>query len=59
MFYSVGIARYIAREFKVNDHWYPKSSKMQARVDEFLEWQHLNTRLHCSRYFLAAVRMYI
>lgn len=51
---SVGIARYICREFKVNDHWYPSDSKRQAKVDEYLEWQHLNTRLHCSSYFLAA-----
>lgn len=50
---SVGIARYICREFKVNDHWYPSDSKRQAKVDEYLEWQHLNTRLHCASYFLA------
>ncbi|XP_012056723.1 PREDICTED: glutathione S-transferase theta-1-like [Atta cephalotes] len=50
---SVGIMRYICREFKVDDHWYPSESKKQAKVDEYLEWQHLNTRLHCAAYFLA------
>ncbi|KMQ97840.1 glutathione s-transferase theta-1 [Lasius niger] len=49
---SIGIARYICREFKVDDHWYPSDSKHQAKVDEYLEWQHLNTRLHCASYFL-------
>ncbi|XP_032684009.1 glutathione S-transferase theta-3-like [Odontomachus brunneus] len=49
---SIGIMRYISREFKVADHWYPSDSKRQAKVDEYLEWQHLNTRLHCSTYFL-------
>ncbi|XP_011159136.2 glutathione S-transferase theta-3 isoform X1 [Solenopsis invicta] len=49
---SVGIVRYLSREFKVDDHWYPSDSKKQAKVDEYLEWQHLNTRLHCATYFL-------
>lgn len=49
---SVGIIRYISREFKVDDHWYPSDSKHQAKVDEYLEWQHLNTRLRCATYFL-------
>lgn len=47
--------RYICREFKVDNHWYPSDSKHQAKVDEYLEWQHLNTRLHCSTYFLVQV----
>ncbi|XP_006620387.1 glutathione S-transferase theta-3-like [Apis dorsata] len=51
MIESVAILRYICREFKVADHWYPKDSKLQLRVDEYLEWHHLNTRQHCSMYF--------
>lgn len=51
---SVAILRYLCREFKVDDHWYPSSSKSQAKVDEFLEWQHSNIRLHCSGYFVEA-----
>merc|ERR1712210_250213 len=37
---------------KVADHWYPKESQAQARVDEYLEWQHLGTRFHCANYFI-------
>ncbi|RZC33642.1 GST C domain containing protein, partial [Asbolus verrucosus] len=31
--------------------WYPKDQKRQARVDEYLEWQHNNTRAFCALYF--------
>ncbi|XP_069703062.1 glutathione S-transferase theta-1 [Periplaneta americana] len=49
---SVGILRYLCRESNVPDHWYPKDSKQQARVDEYLEWQHLDTRANCAVFFL-------
>lgn len=39
----------------MDDHWYPSDSKQQAKVDEYLEWAHLNTRLNCSAYFVAKV----
>ncbi|XP_017760475.1 PREDICTED: glutathione S-transferase theta-1-like [Eufriesea mexicana] len=52
MIESIAILRYICREFKVIDHWYPKESELQLKVDEYLEWQHLNVRLHCSLYFI-------
>ena len=29
---------------QVADHWYPRDSRAQARVDEYLECQHLGTR---------------
>lgn len=48
---SVAILRYLAREKAVDDHWYPSDSKLQAKVDEYLEWQHVNTRLYCAMYF--------
>ena len=41
---SVAIMRYLAREKEVEDHWYPVDSRAQARVDEYMEWQHLNIR---------------
>jgi glutathione S-transferase len=53
----VGILRYLCREKGVADHWYPKDSKQQARVDEYLEWQHLNTRANCALYFRAKVQL--
>ncbi|GBM65171.1 Glutathione S-transferase theta-1 [Araneus ventricosus] len=48
---SVAMIRYLAKEFPIQDNWYPKDSKAQARVDEYLEWQHLNTRLFGSMVF--------
>nr|AUO28660.1 glutathione S-transferase theta [Lasioderma serricorne] len=51
---NVAILRYLTREFQIDDHWYPKDSKKQARVDEYLEWQHNNTRLNCTLYFIHA-----
>nr|WET52674.1 glutathione S-transferase [Phaedon brassicae]WET52799.1 glutathione S-transferase [Phaedon brassicae] len=49
---SIGIMRYITREYPIEDHWYPKDSKKQAKVDEYLEWQHLNIRLNCSTFLI-------
>ncbi|RZF34506.1 hypothetical protein LSTR_LSTR011748 [Laodelphax striatellus] len=48
---SVAILRYLCREFDVADHWYPKDSLLQARVDEFLEWQHIELRAPLAMYF--------
>ncbi|KAF2901870.1 hypothetical protein ILUMI_04311 [Ignelater luminosus] len=47
---SIAILRYLSREKQISDQWYPKNSKAQARVDEYLEWQHNNVRLLCSLY---------
>lgn len=33
------------------DHWFPKNSNAQARVDEYLEWQHLNMRINATYFF--------
>ncbi|XP_050503681.1 glutathione S-transferase theta-1-like isoform X1 [Diabrotica virgifera virgifera] len=49
---SVGIVRYISRQYPVADNLYPKDSKKQALVDEYLEWHHLNVRVNCSTYFI-------
>lgn len=48
---SVAILRYLCREKNVPDHWYPKESKKQALVDQFLEWQHIECRGPCAMYF--------
>ncbi|KAK4874740.1 hypothetical protein RN001_014100 [Aquatica leii] len=48
---SVAILRYISRENAAPNNLYPKDSKLQARVDEYLEWQHTNIRANCAMYF--------
>lgn len=35
----------------IPDSLYPSELKARARVDEYLEWQHNNTRLTCAMYF--------
>lgn len=53
---SIAIYRFLDQEYAIADHWYPKEKKLRARIDEYLEWQHMNTRLNCSTYFLIKVR---
>lgn len=48
---SVAIVKYLSREYQIPDHWYPNNSQHRAQVDEYLEWQHLNTRLACAQLF--------
>jgi len=43
--------RYLADKGQFDEKLYPKTLEDRARVDEFLEWQHLNIRLACSLYF--------
>nr|XP_016927773.1 glutathione S-transferase theta-1 [Drosophila suzukii] len=48
---TIAIIRYLADKGQFDEKLYPKSVEARARVDEFLEWQHLNIRLACSLYF--------
>ncbi|XP_038220748.1 glutathione S-transferase theta-1-like [Zerene cesonia] len=48
---SIAIIRYLSRENIIPKSLYPPESKAQARVDEYLEWQHVGLRLHCAMYF--------
>ncbi|KAG8225500.1 hypothetical protein J437_LFUL014136 [Ladona fulva] len=48
---SIAILRYLSRTRNLDSHWYPKDIRLQAKVDEFLEWQHLDVRANCARYF--------
>ncbi|KAF6209495.1 hypothetical protein GE061_015242 [Apolygus lucorum] len=50
---SIAIFRYLCRQYKVEDKWYPKDTRKQAAVDEYLEWQHIGLRLHCGLYVWA------
>lgn len=53
--YSVAIVKYLARENIIPKNLYPDDSKALARVDEYLEWQHVGLRLHCAMFFRVAV----
>uniref|UniRef100_A0A8D0AZ68 glutathione transferase n=1 Tax=Salvator merianae TaxID=96440 RepID=A0A8D0AZ68_SALMN len=50
---SNAILRYLARKFKTPDHWYPSDLQKCARVDEYLSWQHTNTRKCNSKLYTA------
>eukprot|EP00088_Acartia_fossae_P010720 TRINITY_DN1536_c0_g1_i11.p1 TRINITY_DN1536_c0_g1~~TRINITY_DN1536_c0_g1_i11.p1 ORF type:complete len:252 (-),score=60.52 TRINITY_DN1536_c0_g1_i11:4-720(-) len=49
---SVAMLRYLATTRDIADHWYPKDPKQQARVDEYMEWQHMGTRINCAKFFI-------
>ncbi|XP_065363657.1 glutathione S-transferase theta-1-like isoform X2 [Calliphora vicina] len=48
---SVAILRYLSSKGKIPEYLYPKYFVEQARVDEFLEWQHITLRITCALYF--------
>ena len=43
---SHSIMRYLCQKFKLNENWYPsKNLTRMAKIDEYLDFHHLNTRL--------------
>lgn len=48
---SVAILRYLDTKYSIPEELYPNDPKQRARIDEYLEWQHLNTRLGCANAF--------
>lgn len=54
-FSSIAILKYLSRENIIPESLYPRESKAQARLEEFLEWQHAGLRLHCAMYFRVKV----
>uniref|UniRef100_A0A1B0CCF7 Putative glutathione s-transferase theta-1-like anoplophora glabripennis n=1 Tax=Lutzomyia longipalpis TaxID=7200 RepID=A0A1B0CCF7_LUTLO len=48
---SIAILRYLATKSSLIIRWYPTGARMRARVDEYLEWHHLNIRAPCTGYF--------
>ncbi|XP_045172646.2 glutathione S-transferase theta-1-like [Mercenaria mercenaria] len=54
---SAAIMRYMATKENVADHWYPRQDlQKQAKVDEFINWQHLCVRKPCVDLFIAKFR---
>lgn len=49
---SVAIFRYLAAKNEISDNWYPKDLQKRGRIDEYMEWQHMNTRQTCMYYFI-------
>lgn len=47
---SVAILRYLDKD--ISKQLYPDDKQLRGRVDEYLEWQHNNTRMGCSMYFV-------
>lgn len=39
------------RQPQIAGHWYPRDVRQRARVNEYLSWQHVNTRNTCTTYF--------
>ncbi|XP_072039589.1 glutathione S-transferase theta-1-like [Amphiura filiformis] len=52
---SISAAKYIASKYKTADHWYPKDLQRRTRVDEYLDWQHMNTRTIGNKAFYTKV----
>ncbi len=52
---SVAILRYLCETRDVASHWFPRHVTQRARVDEYLAWQHLNTRLFAAQVFRTVV----
>lgn len=48
---SCAALRFIASKYDSSDLWYPKNLDIRCKVDEYLDWQHLNTRAHGVGYF--------
>ena len=51
--------RYIAVKYNVAEHWFPRTDVQKAaKIDEFLNWQHLNIRQWCLEIFVNTVSMH-
>lgn len=49
---STAILKYLVQKYSVADHWFPADLQQRARANEYLSWQHMNLRAHCSKVFL-------
>jgi len=56
-FFSASIMRYLVSKYNLPDHWYPSNPEHRAKVDEYLDWHHLNTRAGAGGYFANQVEI--
>ncbi|XP_042193068.1 glutathione S-transferase theta-2 isoform X1 [Callorhinchus milii] len=52
---SVAILKYLASTYDVPQNWYPRDPQRRAKVDEYMAWQHLNTRMNTAKVFIFEV----
>lgn len=52
---SDAILKYLATNYNVPEHWYPRQPEKRARVDEYTAWHHTNTRPHAAKVFIMEV----
>jgi glutathione S-transferase len=45
------IMRYLKVKYNLPDHWYPNDIKERVKVDQYLDWHHLNLRFGAAGYF--------
>ncbi|XP_068235988.1 glutathione S-transferase theta-1-like [Palaemon carinicauda] len=48
---SCSALRYIASKYDKSGQWYPEDLEIRVKIDEYLDWQHTNTRKHGVGYF--------
>lgn len=52
---SNAILIYLSSAFNTPDHWYPSDPRLQAQVNIYLNWHHLNIRYGCGHYYYRKV----
>ena len=55
----MAILQYLAAKFSTPDHWYPKDAAARAKINEYLNWHHSNTREGATGVFFNAVRLVV
>jgi glutathione S-transferase len=52
LFESHAILRYLAQQYHAPEHYYPSNNfVLRAKIDQYLDWHHSNTRASLARYF--------